>query len=68
MSTLISDRMKAKGFKSDAELASAVKCDRSMISRLRRGKAKPSLRLTVKLIEALGLPADAFLPDEEHAQ
>lgn len=67
MSTIISERMVEKGFKSDAALAVAVECDRSMISRIKRGKAKPSLRLAVRLIDALDLPADAFLPREDEA-
>lgn len=68
MSTLISKRMKEKGFKSDAALALAVQCDRSMVTRVKLGKAKPSLRLAIKLIAALDLPADAFMPDDEAAE
>ena len=60
MST-ISERMKEKGFKSDAELAAVVGCDRSMVTRVKLGSAEPSLRFLVKFIEALDLPAEAFL-------
>lgn len=67
MSTLISDRMREKGFKSDAALAKAIECERSMVTRVKLGKARPSLRLAVKLIAALDLPADAFLPTEDEA-
>lgn len=63
MSTLISKQMKAKGFKTDAALAAAVECERSMITRVKLGKAKPSLTLAVKLSKVLDLPADAFLPE-----
>jgi len=63
MST-ISERMKEKGFKSDAALAAAVRCERSMVTRIKLGKATPSLELAVRLINALDLPADAFLKSE----
>lgn len=64
MSTLISKRMKEKGFATDAALAAEVKCERSMVTRVKLGKAKPSLELAIKLSKALDLPADAFLPSE----
>lgn len=63
MSTSISDRMREKGFKSDAALAAKVGCERSMVTRIKLGKARPSLELAVKLSTALDLPADAFLAD-----
>lgn len=63
MSTSISDRMREKGFKSDAALAAKVGCERSMVTRIKLGKARPSLELAVKLSTALDLPADAFLTD-----
>lgn len=64
MSTTISERMKEKGFASDASLAAKVGCERSMVTRVKLGKAKPSLDLAVKLGKALDLPADAFLPEQ----
>ncbi len=67
MSTSISERMREKGFKTDAELAAAVGCERSMVTRIKLGKARPSLDLAVKLSKALDLPADAFLPREAAA-
>jgi transcriptional regulator with XRE-family HTH domain len=69
MDTPISLRMKEKGFKSDAALAAKVGCDRSMITRVKLGKASPSLDLAVKLSAALNLPASAFLraPQAEDA-
>ena len=63
MSTIISERMREKGFKSDAALADAVSCDRSMVSRVKRGKVMPSLDLAIKLSKALDLPAETFLPE-----
>jgi transcriptional regulator with XRE-family HTH domain len=54
--------MKEKGFATDAALAAVVECERSMVTRVKLGKAKPSLELAVKLSKALDLPADAFLP------
>lgn len=63
MSTIISERMREKGFKSDAALADAVNCDRSMVSRVKRGKVMPSLDLAIKLSKVLDLPAETFLPD-----
>jgi transcriptional regulator with XRE-family HTH domain len=64
MSTLISERMKEKGFATDAALAAAVKCDRSMVTRIKLGQVRPSLKIAVRLAKALDLPADAFLPEE----
>lgn len=61
MSTTISKRMREKGFKSDAALAEKVGCERSMVTRVKLGKARPSLELAVKLSALLDLPADAFL-------
>lgn len=63
MSTSISDRMREKGFKSDAALAAKVGCERSMVTRIKLGKARPSLELAVKLSAVLELPADAFLTE-----
>jgi len=40
-----------------------VGCERSMVTRIKLGKARPSLELAVKLSTALDLPADAFLTD-----
>lgn len=65
MSTQIAQQMKAKGFKTDAALAAVVRCERSMITRVKLGKAKPSLDLAIRLSDALDLPADAFLPKQD---
>lgn len=68
MSTsIIAERMKEKGFASDAALAAEVRCERSMVTRIKLGKATPSLELAVRLIKALDLPADAFLPQTGRA-
>jgi transcriptional regulator with XRE-family HTH domain len=67
MST-ISERMKEKKFASDAALAVAVNCDRTMVSRIRRGKAQPSLELAVRLSKALDLPESTFILPEREGQ
>ncbi len=61
MSTPISKRMREKGFKSDAALAAVVGCDRSMMTRIKLGKATPKLETAVKLAAALDMPAEAFI-------
>lgn len=58
----IAERMKAKGFASDEALARVVGCDRSIVTRIKLGKATPSLALAVRMGRALDLPAEAFLP------
>lgn len=66
MSTDIVTRMRELNL-TDAALAEKVKCERSMINRIRRGKARPSLGLAVRLSKALDLPAETFLPPERAA-
>lgn len=63
----IAERMKEKGFVSDAALAEVVGCDRSMVTRVRLGMAEPSLKYLVRFIGALELPPDAFLRKPEDA-
>ncbi|QRY69140.1 helix-turn-helix transcriptional regulator [Ensifer sp. PDNC004] len=46
----------------DAALALKVGCDRSMISKLRAGKATPSLPLAVAISRETGVPVEALLP------
>lgn len=59
--SIISQRMKEKGFETDAALAAKVQCDRSMITRIKAGKVQPSLRIAVRLAKLLGLPPETFL-------
>lgn len=46
----------------DAALAQKVGCDRSMISKLRVGKATPSLSLAVAISRETGVPVESMLP------
>ncbi|MCA0345235.1 MAG: helix-turn-helix transcriptional regulator [Proteobacteria bacterium] len=48
----------------DAALAQKVGCDRSMISKLRAGKATPSLPLAVAISRVTGVPVEALLPPQ----
>lgn len=59
MATPISEKMEALGF-TDGGLAAAVGCERSMITKIKLGKANPSLGLAVKLGALLALPAESF--------
>ena len=59
MATPISTKMEALGI-TDAALAARVGCERSMVTKIKLGKATPSLQLAVKLGAELGLPAEAF--------
>jgi transcriptional regulator with XRE-family HTH domain len=59
MATLISERMEALGI-SDAELARRVGLERSMVTKIKLGKASPSLKRAIKLAKELDMPADAF--------
>lgn len=51
----------------DAALAEKVGVDRSTITRIKLGKARPSLDLAVKLSSELGLNAGDFLPQQAGA-
>ena len=60
MATPISERMEALDL-TDAALAASVGCERSMVTKIKLGKATPSLQLAARLGAALALPAEAFL-------
>lgn len=45
----------------DAALAVKVGCDRSMITKVRAGKATPSLRLAAAICRETGLPIEALI-------
>ncbi|PWJ80602.1 DNA-binding XRE family transcriptional regulator [Pseudaminobacter salicylatoxidans] len=45
----------------DAAFAAKVGCDRSMITKLRAGKATPSLRLAAAISRETGLPIEALI-------
>lgn len=44
----------------DAAFAAKVGCDRSMITKIRAGKATPSLRLAAAISRETGIPIEAF--------
>lgn len=63
MATPISEKMKALEL-SDAALAVLVGCERSMITKLKLGKATASLPLAIRLSETLGLPPATFIASQ----
>jgi DNA-binding XRE family transcriptional regulator len=64
--SLISERMEALGI-SDAELARRVGLERSMVTKIKLGKASPSLKRAIKLAKELDMPADAFFFPKDSA-
>lgn len=48
--------------KTDAALALKVGCDRSMITKIKAGKATPSLPLALAIARETGVPVEALLP------
>lgn len=46
----------------DAALAGRVDCDRSMITKLKAGKATPSLSLALAINRETGVPVETLLP------
>ena len=66
MATLISSKMEALNL-TDAKLAADVGCERSMITKLKLGKATASLPLAIRLSKALDLPPDTFVKSEAAA-
>jgi len=47
----------------DAALAAIVKCDRSMITKIRRKQVTPSLPLALSISRATGVTVEALLPE-----
>lgn len=47
----------------DAALAAVVKCDRSMITKIRRRQATPSLPLALAISKETGVSVEALLPE-----
>lgn len=53
----------------DAALAGMVGCDRSMITKIRHGKAVPSLPLALSIQRITGVPVESFVCDHPvHAE
>lgn len=46
----------------DVDLAREVKCDRSMISKIRREQATPSLKLALAISKKTGVPVESLMP------
>ena len=65
MRNAIKDHMTQNGFRTDAALAEAVGCARSVVTRIRLGKISPSLGLAVKIGKAIKLPAETFLAEKD---
>ncbi|MBN9065743.1 MAG: helix-turn-helix transcriptional regulator [Rhizobiales bacterium] len=65
--TQLADRMKDLGIK-DADLAQKVGCDRSMISKIRSGKAMPSLCLALAIGRETGISPEGLMPIREAAE
>ncbi len=63
MSTIILERMRELKL-TDAALAERAGCDRSMVNRVKFGKAMPSLPTAVKMAAALDLPVSVFITEE----
>jgi len=57
----LADHLTASGT-TDAALAERVRCDRSMITKIKAGKATPSLSLAVAISRETGVPIEALLP------
>jgi DNA-binding XRE family transcriptional regulator len=59
--TKLAEHLSASGT-TDAALAAKVGCDRSMITKIRAGKATPSLPLALAITRETGVPVEALLP------
>lgn len=62
--TLLDAHMKAHSI-SDVSLALKVGCDRSMITKIRRGKATPSLPLALRISRETGVSAEELMPNDQ---
>lgn len=49
----------------DVDLAKEVNCDRSMISKIRREQATPSLKLALAISKSTGVPIESLMPREQ---
>lgn len=59
--TALDAHMKAHSI-SDISLARKVRCDRSMITKIRGGKATPSLPLALRISHETGISPEALSP------
>lgn len=60
----LAEYMAEKNIK-DAPLAKEVGCDRSMITKIRRNQATPSLHLAVKISQYTGVPIENLIASGE---
>lgn len=58
----LADHMDETGT-TDAALAALVKCDRSMITKIRRRQATPSLPLALAISRATGVEVETLMPE-----
>lgn len=61
----VAEAMRALGY-TDQRLADEVKCDRTWITRVRRGMKLKTLRTPIRISRALGVPIEA-LADKDAA-
>lgn len=62
MATPISERFEALGL-TDAALAERFKCERSMVTKIKLGTARPSPELAQRIAEVTGIPVGDLRPD-----
>jgi transcriptional regulator with XRE-family HTH domain len=55
----VAEAMRALGF-TDQKLADTVGCDRTWITRVRRGRALKTLRTPIRIARALNVPIEAL--------
>lgn len=55
----VAEAMRALGY-TDQRLADEVKCDRTWITRVRRGHALKTLRVPIRIARALNVPIEAL--------
>lgn len=55
----IADAMRELGF-TDQKLADAVGCDRTWITRIRQGRALPTLKTPLRIAKLLNVPIEAL--------
>jgi DNA-binding XRE family transcriptional regulator len=61
----VAEAMRELGY-TDQKLADAVRCDRTWITRIRRGKKLPTLRTPIRICRVLNVPIEA-LADKDAA-
>jgi transcriptional regulator with XRE-family HTH domain len=62
MATLISDKFEALGL-TDAAISERVGCERSLITKIKLGTARPSPEMAKRIADATGIPLEDLRPD-----